>query len=99
MFDVCFPDSSNVGGFTEQTLKPPQNTFQFVFAALLLNSGEPIKSRGCHNEGGDSVFSTPTPSVCTCVSVVVVGMNKSSLNCVLSLSLCLSVKIKANHIK
>lgn len=48
-----FPGEAAVGANTG----PPSHTFQFVFAALLLDNSGPMGSGGCHNEGGVSLGS------------------------------------------
>ena len=61
LVDVCSP--MRLDAAAEQTLSPSL-TFLFVFAALSLNNGEPIRGEGCHGEGAGS-----DNCVCVCVCV------------------------------
>lgn len=64
---VCSPLRSDTAAVHSKHWVP-SHTFQFVFAALLLNDGEPIRGRGCRGEGGVSLLRTPTlPSARVCV--------------------------------
>lgn len=97
MFDVCSLARLEAAAVQSKHWAP-SHTFQFVFAALLLNNGEPMRRGGCHGEGGVIPLCAPTPhSVGVCVSNVGGGLfHKEIINkikCVENENLALAVSI------